>query len=408
MNARLSPGMKTLLGTVLAQFALGSVYTWSLFNAPLAAQLNEPVSQVAFTFGIMTLALALASSVSGHLQARFGVRRVTIGAGLLLGASLALTSVVGQLWLLYLTAGLLIGLADGTGYLMTLSNCVRFFPKNKGLASACAIGAYGLGSLGFKYINLYFLAAGGAALSFQMWAVLACVMVVIGGALMHDAPQQKAATNASETDAPADYTLSECFKTPQFWLLATVFVTICMSGLYVIGVAKDVGELYVHLDAATAAEAVAIIALANLGGRLVLGVLSDRMARSKVVGLALLVCAAGVGMLRFMPLDQYSFYLSVACVAFSFGGAITVFPTLVSDYFGMNHLSQNYGFIYLGFGVGSFMGSVIAALFGGFIAAFSVMLVMIALSLCIAFTIQAPKRDNQAINHSWQLESSTH
>ncbi len=191
MNARLSPGIKTLIGTVLAQFALGSVYTWSLFNAPLATQLGEPVNQVAFTFGIMTLALAIASSVSGHLQTRFGVRRVTIGAGLLLGASLALTSVVSQLWLLYLTAGLLIGLADGTGYLMTLSNCVRFFPKNKGLASACAIGAYGLGSLGFKYINLYFLAAGGAALSFQMWAVLACVMVVIGGALMHDAPQQK-------------------------------------------------------------------------------------------------------------------------------------------------------------------------------------------------------------------------
>ncbi len=218
---------------------------------------------------------------------------------------------------------------------------------------------------------------------------------------------KKTATNGSDVDAPADYTLSQCFKTPQFWLLATVFVTICMSGLYVIGVAKDVGELYVHLDATTAAEAVAIIALANLGGRLALGVLSDRMARSKVVGLALLVCAAGVGMLRFMPLDQYSFYLSVACVAFSFGGAITVFPTLMSDYFGMNHLSQNYGFMYLGFGVGSFMGSVIAALFGGFVTAFSVMLVMITISLCIAFTIHSPKHINESIKHHWQLESPT-
>ena len=38
----------TLLGTIITQFALGSVYTWSLFNAQLSDKLDEPVSQVAF------------------------------------------------------------------------------------------------------------------------------------------------------------------------------------------------------------------------------------------------------------------------------------------------------------------------------------------------------------------------
>ncbi|MGL5223646.1 MAG: oxalate/formate antiport family MFS transporter, partial [Plesiomonas shigelloides] len=36
----------TLLGTIITQFALGSVYTWSLFNAQLSSKLDEPVSQV--------------------------------------------------------------------------------------------------------------------------------------------------------------------------------------------------------------------------------------------------------------------------------------------------------------------------------------------------------------------------
>ena len=75
MNTQLSNSkrMLTLAGTVLTQFALGSVYTWSLFNSPLSEKLGDPISQVAFSFGILSLALAVASSLSGKLQERFGV-----------------------------------------------------------------------------------------------------------------------------------------------------------------------------------------------------------------------------------------------------------------------------------------------------------------------------------------------
>jgi len=62
----------TLLGTIITQFALGSVYTWSLFNAQLSDKLGEPVSQVAFAFGLLSLSLAVASSMAGKLQERFG------------------------------------------------------------------------------------------------------------------------------------------------------------------------------------------------------------------------------------------------------------------------------------------------------------------------------------------------
>ncbi len=43
----------TLIGTIITQFALGSVYTWSLFNGALSAKLDAPVSQVAFSFGLL-------------------------------------------------------------------------------------------------------------------------------------------------------------------------------------------------------------------------------------------------------------------------------------------------------------------------------------------------------------------
>ncbi|WP_417763899.1 MFS transporter [Shewanella sp.] len=383
----------TLIGTIIAQFALGSVYTWSLFNAGLADKLNIPVDNVAFSFGILSLSLALASSVSGRLQERFGVRRVAMAAGIMMGLALLLTSYASNITMLYICAGFLLGAADGTGYLMTMSNCVRWFPERKGTISALAIGAYGLGSLGFKYINMSLLENSGLNHTFVVWGALAAVMVVIGGLLMQDAPAQQ--SNVAQTNNRQDFTTAEAMRKPQFWLLAVIFLTVCMSGLYVIGVAKDIGQQYADLSLTIAANAVAVIAMANLSGRLVLGVLSDKMARIRVVSIALLASLLGIAVLLFMPMNMNNFYVAVACIAFSFGGTITVYPSLVSDFFGLNNMAKNYGVIYLGFGIGSLLGSLVATAFGGFAATFYLIFGLLALSLLISLIIKAPQLQAQ-------------
>lgn len=381
----------TLVGTIITQFALGSVYTWSLFNGQLSQKLDAPVSQVAFSFGLLSLGLALSSSVAGKLQERFGVRNVAIGAGLLLALGFYLTSQANTLLMLWLSAGVLVGLADGAGYLMTLSNCVKWFPERKGVISACAIGAYGLGSLGFKFICSSLLAHFSLENTFLIWGALAMSMVILGALMMKDAPKQQASQLNGE--APArDYSLAESMRMPQYWMLALMFLTACMSGLYVIGVAKDIGEGMVHLSAQTAASAVTIIAIANLSGRLILGVLSDKIARIRVITLAQIVSLAGMSILLFTQMNETTFFVSVACIAFSFGGTITVYPSLVSDFFGLNNLTKNYGVIYLGFGIGSVLGSLIASLFGGFTVTFSLIMTLLVLSLVMSLIIRMPQR----------------
>ncbi|WP_313682257.1 MFS transporter [Pantoea sp.] len=380
----------TLAGTILTQFALGSVYTWSLFNGQLAQKLDAPVSQVAFSFGLLSLGLAIASSLAGKLQERFGVRNVTIGAGVLMALGFWLTAHADNLMMLYLSAGVLVGLADGAGYLMTLSNCVKWFPERKGVISACAIGAYGLGSLGFKFICGALLSTQGLENTFIIWGVMAMVMIVIGALLMRDAPVQQS-NNASVQQAK-DYTLAQSVRLPQYWMLALMFLTACMSGLYVIGVAKDIGEGLVHLSTATAANAVTVIAIANLSGRLVLGVLSDKMARIRVISLAQVVSLLGMSILLFTHMNESTFFISLACVAFSFGGTITVFPSLVSDFFGLNNLTKNYGLIYLGFGIGSVLGSLVASVFGGFTITFSLIMTLLVISLFLSISIRLPQR----------------
>jgi OFA family oxalate/formate antiporter-like MFS transporter len=384
----------TLIGTIITQFALGSVYTWSLFNGPLAHKLDAPISEVAFSFGLLSLGLAIASSLAGKLQERFGVRNVTLGAGILMAIGFWLTAHADNLMMLYLSAGILVGLADGAGYLMTLSNCVKWFPERKGLISACSIGAYGLGSLGFKFICGTLLSTQGLENTFMIWGVLAMSMIIAGALLMRDAPIQKSSGSA-QLEA-RDYTLAQSVRLPQYWMLALMFLTACMSGLYVIGVAKDIGEGMVHLTAQTAANAVTVIAIANLSGRLILGVLSDKMARIRVITLAQVVSLVGMSILLFTRMNESTFFLSLACVAFSFGGTITVFPSLVSDFFGLNNLTKNYGLIYLGFGIGSVLGSLVASAFGGFNVTFSLIMTLLVISLVLSLSIRLPNRQNVA------------
>jgi OFA family oxalate/formate antiporter-like MFS transporter len=100
----------------------------------------------------------------------------------------------------------------------------------------------------------------------------------------------------------------------------------------------------------------------------------------------------------FTQMNEMMFFLSVACVAFSFGGTITVYPSLVSDFFGLNNMTKNYGLLYLGFGIGSIFASLVASLFGGFAVTFSIITVLLIVSLVLSATIRLPNKSEEAHN----------
>lgn len=159
--------------------------------------------------------------------------------------------------------------------------------------------------------------------TFVIWGAIVLVMIVFGATLMKDAPKQEVKTSNGVVEK--DYTLAESMRKPQYWMLAVMFLTACMSGLYVIGVAKDIAQSLAHLDAISAANAVTVISIANLSGRLVLGILSDKIARIRVITIGQVIALVGMAALLFAPLNAVTFFAAIACVAFNFGGTITVF-----------------------------------------------------------------------------------
>ena len=70
-----------MLGTIIVQMGLGTIYTWSLFNQPLVERFGWKLSSVAITFSITSFALAFATLFAGKLQDKWGLRRLIAFAG---------------------------------------------------------------------------------------------------------------------------------------------------------------------------------------------------------------------------------------------------------------------------------------------------------------------------------------
>ncbi|KHS65860.1 membrane protein [Pectobacterium brasiliense] len=379
-----------VLGTIITQMGLGTIYTWSLFNQPLVDKFGWTLSSVATTFSITSFCLAFATLFAGKFQERIGLRRLTMIAGIALGAGLMASAVSPSLTLIYLLMGVVVGFADGTAYITTLSNLIKWFPNRKGLIAGISVGAFGTGSLLFKYVNSFLIAEVGVSEAFFYWGIIVMAMILVGSSLLKE-PAVVTVQQAAVQGQTRDFSLAEMLATKESYLLFIIFFTACMSGLYLIGIVKDIGVQMAGMDMAMAANAVSAIAIFNTVGRIVLGALSDNVGRMRVISFTLFVTILAVSVMTFLPLNPLLFFTCVSAIAFCFGGNITVFPAIVGDFFGLKNHSKNYGVIYQGFGIGALSGSFIAAQLGGFQATFMAIIIMSVVSLLITLWVKPPK-----------------
>lgn len=380
--------LKTLVGSLLVLLALGSVYSWSLFNLPLSEKYDAQIGSVAFTFGIMTLFLAIGSSLSGFLKLKISMQNTVALSAVCTGAGLLLAAFAPNLAVLYLSAGVLLGFGDGLGYMLVLTNCVKFFPKHKGLVSALCIGAYGLGSLLFKSIDSAIITHYSVENALLTWGIIIAVFTTLGSILILDAMQQSSVLSANTSTR--EYDLQSAIRTIPYWYLSIMFFIDCMVGLYVIGVSSNLGTALLNMSLADAATAVSVVALANIAGRLIMGVLSDRLPRIRLITFDQTLSLIAMLIMLLMPLTPVLFFTAIALIAFSFGGTLTIYPSIISDFFGIKNLAKNYGLLYLGFGIGSLFGYTFAVIFGSYTMTFIMMSVLLVAAIILSLMVKLP------------------
>lgn len=385
-----------VFGAVLLQVCLGAIYSWSLFNQPLMDKHGWTNEQVVMTYSIAIFVFAFSTMFSGRLQDRIGPRKVATIGGILYGGGLILASFASSLPMLYFFYGVLGGAGVGFAYVCPLSTCVKWFPEKKGFITGIAVGAFGGGSLVFKSLIQYFLENAGVSQTFLYLGIIYLVMVVTGAQFLK-LPNQVESHMASKTSSGLDLTVGQMIRQKSFYFIWIMFMLGCMPGLLVIGLAKDIGIEVVGLDPLVAANAVALIALFNAGGRLAWGTISDKIGRIEVVLIMFVLTAVSLVVLAVVPLNLVIFFLCLAGIACSFGGFLALFPTITGEHFGMKNIGANYGLVYQAYGVAAIIGPILKKNSSGFTQTFIIAAGCAVAGAMIALAVKSVSKNQQAL-----------
>ena len=355
-----------VFGAVLLQVCLGAIYSWSLFNQPLMDKFAWTSAEVFMTYSIAIFVFAFSTIFSGRLQDQIGPRKVATIGGVLYGTGLIISSFATTLPMLYLGYGVLSGAGVGFAYVCPLSTCVKWFPEKKGFITGIAVGAFGAGSLIFKSIIVRFIDSVGVSSTFLYLGMIYMVLVVIGAQFLRVPQGSTSQLKTAMKLERKNYKVKEMMKTKSFYLVWLSYMFACMPGLLVIGLAKDIGTELVMLDPLVAANAVALIALFNAGGRLLWGTVSDILGRVRVVSIMFVLTAIPLIIMSIVQMNLVLFFICLAAIASSFGGFLAVYPTITSDFFGVKNLGANYGIVYQAYGIAALVGPIIKGSATGF------------------------------------------
>ncbi|MBB6452744.1 OFA family oxalate/formate antiporter-like MFS transporter [Salirhabdus euzebyi] len=350
-----------VLGSICIQICLGAVYGWSLFNQPLQDKFGWDKEAIVITFSITIAVFALFTIIAGKVQDMIGPRWVASAGGVLLGIGLILSSYATSLMQLYVFYGVIGGAGIGIAYVCPLATCIKWFPEKRGFISGVAVGGFGAGGLIFKPIIVYLIEQFGVSSAFFYLGVI-YLLLVVGGAqfLINPSINSKHLDNGSADPFKRQLSPTEMLRTKQFYFLWVMFLFGCTSGLMVISFAVDIGMQLVQLDLQTAGNAVMVIALFNASGRILLGMLSDRIGRQNTLTFIYGLTAIMMFCMSTIPMTYLLFLFFVSVVGFCFGGFLSIFPSVTTDLYGTQNIGVNYGLMYQAYGLAAFVGPMIA------------------------------------------------
>src|SRR5882762_7452853 len=187
--------MKTLnrwyiaLAGVFMQLALGAVYAWSVFRAPLVKQFGWSISEVTLTFTISIFVLGIAAFFGGLWLNRKGPLIVAVTGGALYGLGVFLASfAANKLWWLYVSYGLIGGVGLGFAYIVPVAVLVKWFPDRRGLITGVAVGGFGAGALITAPLATRLIQTVGVLNTFAYLGIAFLVVTVVAGLFMQNPP----------------------------------------------------------------------------------------------------------------------------------------------------------------------------------------------------------------------------
>ncbi|KAB2954483.1 OFA family MFS transporter [Heliorestis acidaminivorans] len=390
-----SRGWLVVLAGLGINLTLGILYTWSVFAKELTETLNWTNTEATLPYTLAIGMFALLMWPAGRMQDRFGARIVATVGGALCGLGLVIASLSLTPTTVMLAFGILTGAGIGLAYAAATPAAIKWFPPaKKGLITGIVVTGFGGAPIYASPLATYMLNNYGIQQSFLILGLSFMVISVLLAQLLVPPPTPKN-TGAGATTAfqGHQYSVSEMVKTSQFYYLWLIFACIAMSGLMVIGHAAKIMSLS---GAQWGFILVAILAVANAGGRLASGALSDNLGRTKTMTYVFAPAALVLVLLNFIE-SPYMIASALIVIGFAYGASIALIPATTADYYGTKNLGTNYGVIFTGWGVGGVFGPMLAGYMvdstGTYTVAYVVAAVLAAIATVLAAMLKAPAEE---------------
>jgi nitrate/nitrite transporter NarK len=394
-------GWRVALAGLGINLALGVLYTWSMFKGAIEKDFGWKGSQLNDPYALCCLVFAFAMILAGRCQDKFGPRITATIGGIMVAAGFGLISTTNSYTVWVLGFGVLAGAGIGFAYSSATPPALKWFPPSKtGLIAGIVVAGFGLAPVYLAPASDFLLRHFGLLKSMLIFGIAFAVIVCgLAQFLVNPPAGYSAALNGTSSTAttPGNTDLSpgQILRTPSFWLLWALYFIGAGAGLMVIssisGMAKKtMGE--------AAFIAVAVMAIGNAAGRIVAGLLSDRIGRRWTLMLVLLLQAG----LMFLAIPvtasaggaKFLIVLLATFIGFNYGANLSLFPSLTKDLWGLKNFGMNYGCLFTAWGVGGFalsrLQQMLKASSGNFDSSFLTAGILLVAGAALTLLVKSP------------------
>jgi len=352
-----------VIGGMSMNLALGSLYAWSVFVAPLEKEFGWKRADTSQVFTWAVVVFALTFIVAGRLQDKFGPFWVSLTGGVLVSLGFFLCSYTHSLTYLIVCFGVIGGLGNGFGYSTPIPVMAKWFPDKRGLAVGLAVAGYGGGSAIFGPLaNLKLIPAYGVHTTFQILGGIFLVMTVFGAFLLRNPPAGY--RPPGWTPAPAsksvattyEFSPSETLRTPAFYFMWVAYALGCSAGLMVISQLVPFGKSVGIPSASLITMSLVVAAIGNASGRILSGWMSDALGRLNVLRLMIAISMIAMPILYQVGSNVAALYVVVFIVYWCYGTQLSVNGATAADFWGTKNAGLNYGMLFTAWGVAGIIG----------------------------------------------------
>jgi MFS family permease len=392
--------------------ALGILYTWSIFKQAIKESViakdgvfNWDIASLNDPYAVCCLMFTVAMVFAGRIQDKLSPRVTAVIGGILTGAGLIVISQSNALWAWIMGFGVLTGLGLGFGYASATPPAIKWFPASKtGMIAGIVVAGFGLASVYIAPLSNFLIAKFGLSQSMLIFGIAFLAVVCVLAMFLINPPEgyEPAATGATSQGAakpapPINYLPTQMLKTVAFYKLWFMYFIGSGAALIIIGgvagmAKKSMGDL--------AWIVVALMAIGNAGGRIVAGVVSDKIGRTTTLLIMMSLQAAVIFSLLFIGESEAVLLMAAATmVGFNYGTNLSLFPSATKDYFGLKNFGMNYGLVFSAWGIGGFIfprvSQMIVANTGSPQTAYIMCSILLMASALMSLTTNAPEESTQ-------------